>query len=208
MKHSIFSCFSKNIKFLYNSAKLEILIMVSLFFLGLFVSLLIPMEIKAALLYILDKKVKLLMSASSILLYNINPFLPITIFLNNIVVSLITYIFGFLSPLVIFLNGMIIGTVLEQSSKIYPSLFVPRVFASVLPHAWLEVPALILASAYGLKIWLKILFPKRFEPKLSRIQFIFKYTEPLFKTVVPMLLAAALIEGIVSYGLVNVIVGV
>ncbi|MBI4015553.1 MAG: stage II sporulation protein M [Candidatus Aenigmarchaeota archaeon] len=189
--------FVSNLSFLYRNAKKEIWLMSVLFIIGMVLPLFLPVEQKAeALSSFSDKKEIFSFFPDKLLLF----FLPAILFLNNSYVSVLSFIFGFLSPYLIFNNGFIVGSLFDALSKTAPAF--PNIYllpiVSVLPHAWLEIPAFILAAAYGLRTWEKIAFSSRIEPKLSRLKFFFKYIEPLFKAVVPMLIAAALIETYVS----------
>ncbi|MFD0590820.1 stage II sporulation protein M [Paenibacillus sp. GCM10027627] len=80
----------------------------------------------------------------------------IVIFLNNAIKSiLIMYLGAFFGVLPIFflvLNGMIIGYLLQTiaDNPAAPSVF-EVVFKGLLPHGIIEIPAIVIACAYGIK---------------------------------------------------------
>ncbi len=196
-KVSKIDSFVSNLRFLYCGAKREIWLLSAIFLLGMFLPPFLPVEQKADALSAFSDKTDVFSQIPEELLLLL---LPLGLFLNNTYVSIISFILGPLSPYFMFNNGFIVGTLFDALGRM--SLAIPEVallpFLSVLPHGWIEIPAFIIAASYGLRIWEKIAFPSRIEPKLSRLNFIFKYIEPLFKAVVPMLIAAALIESYIS----------
>ena len=191
------SYFVSNLHFLYKNAKKEIWFMSALFIIGMLLPSFLPVEHKVNALSSFSDKTETFSSLQDELLLI---FLPALLFLNNTYVSVLSFVFGLFSPYLMFNNGFVVGSLFDALSKTAPAF--PNIYLlpiiSVLPHAWLEIPAFILAAAYGLRTWEKIAFSSRIEPKLSRLKFFFKYIEPLFKAVVPMLIAAALIETYVS----------
>ncbi|MBH5320755.1 stage II sporulation protein M [Paenibacillus sp. GSMTC-2017] len=86
----------------------------------------------------------------------------IVIFLNNAIKSiLIMYLgafFGLLPLLFLAVNGMIIGYLLQRISETPGSHTVLEViFKGLLPHGIIEIPAIIIACAYGMKFGTLIL---------------------------------------------------
>lgn len=80
----------------------------------------------------------------------------LALFYNNIRVSLVMMvgglIFGIIPFLVVIANGALVGYVLATlTAKIHINLGL-AILAGILPHGIFEIPAYLLASAYGLRI--------------------------------------------------------
>lgn len=135
----------------------------------------------------------------------------IFIFLNNAIKSvLIVYcgiLLGVLPLFMLIANGMILGYVLSlQTHESTLSI----VLKGILPHGIIEIPVILLACAYGLKIgmlvWkmaIQLLVPA--EKRSARIEMIriFQLTKPLSIAIVVLLLIAAIIESTLTYWLVH-----
>lgn len=135
----------------------------------------------------------------------------IFIFLNNAIKSVLIVFCGvFLGVLPLFMliaNGMILGYVLSlQTHESTLSI----VLKGILPHGIIEIPVILLACAYGLKIgmlvWkmgVQLLVPA--EKRSARIELIriFQLTKPLSMGIVVLLLIAAIIESTLTYWLVH-----
>jgi stage II sporulation protein M len=132
------------------------------------------------------------------------------IFWNNLQAALVFIIlgsvFGIMPFLGLLLNGMLIGVVLSLvGDTAISSLMVFAV--GVLPHGIFEIPAILIAGGFGLKlgtVWLKpIAGMKRWES--------FKYTWAeildIIVFVVMLLVVAALIEGLITPLLMNIFIG-
>ena len=124
------------------------------------------------------------------------------IFLNNSIKTFIALISGFffgIAPLLfVITNGNIIGLVTAiAETKIGISLVV----ASLLPHGIFEIPAILLASGYGL--WLGYRFFRMLafkEPFKMYFSFAFR---KYFQIILPMLLIAAIIETFITPRLIE-----
>lgn len=131
-------------------------------------------------------------------LEKINPFLLfIFIFLNNSIKTLLVILLGFLfgiAPLFfIIFNGFIIGIITAIIAK---DSGIINVLAGTLPHGILEIPAAILASAYGL--WLGVKFYNKLRKKDSFKKYFIFALKKYIKIIVPMLLGAAFIEAFIT----------
>ncbi|KRE93805.1 hypothetical protein ASG89_32480 [Paenibacillus sp. Soil766] len=135
----------------------------------------------------------------------------IFIFLNNAIKSVLIVFCGiFLGVLPLFMliaNGMILGYVLSLQTH-ESTLYI--VLKGILPHGIIEIPVILLACAYGLKIgmlvWkmgVQLLVPA--EKRSARIELlrIFQLTKPLSIGIVALLLIAAIIESTLTYWLVH-----
>jgi stage II sporulation protein M len=129
-------------------------------------------------------------------------FIFLFIFFNNTLKTLIVLFAGFffgIAPLIfIIINGQVIGLVIAVS---YQKEGWARILLGLGPHGIFEIPALIIASSYGL--WLGVQFYKKlrfnqpFRPALKLAWS--KY----LRLVLPMLLIAALIETFITTALLQ-----
>ena len=121
----------------------------------------------------------------------------IFIFLNNAIKSFLIIILGFffavIPVLFIYTNGELIGLitgVFQEENGLW------RIVLTILPHGIFEVPAMILATGYG--IWLgrcfyrKLRYGENFGEK-------FAYAMKKFlKVILPLILVAALVESFIT----------
>ncbi len=134
---------------------------------------------------------------------NISTFeLFIFIFLNNSIkaflVILLGFFFGIVPIFFTFSNANIIGVVLAVFGA--REGFV-RVALSLLPHGIFEIPAVLIASGYGL--WLGVRFYRKLrygEPWKDAFMFSMK---KYFTVVLPLLLLAAFIEAYITTALIR-----
>ena len=118
----------------------------------------------------------------------------ILIFLNNSVKSLLSMLFGVAFGIVpilfILFNGYLIGVVVSVASK---DVGIWNVLLMLVPHGILEIPAIIIACSYGLKIGIAS-FKKVMGGDISISNEIKNSLEVFAKIVLPILLIAAFIE--------------
>lgn len=112
------------------------------------------------------------------------------IFMRNIGVAVILasglFLFGLPTLIVLFINGLWIGTVI--ASRLAEGVSLATLLLKLLPHGVLELPALLLAGAIGLKGFI-------FYYELKKDwRFYFRMTG----WIILMLSVAALIEGFVT----------
>ncbi|NIK80203.1 stage II sporulation protein M [Paenibacillus castaneae] len=126
---------------------------VILFFAGMIIGGTNPV-FKAFLL----EQMKGLSQLSTIIDQSKNPTLTmiIVIFMNNALKSIfVIYIgafFGVLPFFFLVVNGMLIGFLLKHSAELHGGAFVAdMIFKGLLPHGILEIPAIIIACAYGMR---------------------------------------------------------
>lgn len=116
------------------------------------------------------------------------------IFFNNSVKSLLSMLlgvfFGIVPVLFVLFNGYLIGVVVSVSSK---NVGIWKVLLMLIPHGILEIPAIIIACAYGLRIGFAT-FKKIRGGNVSVSDEIRKALEVFAKIVTPTLLIAAFIE--------------
>ncbi|MBD0384918.1 stage II sporulation protein M [Paenibacillus sedimenti] len=133
------------------------------------------------------------------------------IFLNNAFKSVIIIFLGLLLgvfPLFMLVaNGMILGYVLTLQTH---ESTLSVVLKGILPHGIIEIPVILIACAYGLKlgmlVWkagLQIFL--RSEARTVRVELIrvLRLTKPLSVCIVVLLLLAAIIESTLTYWLVH-----
>lgn len=163
--------------------------------------------------HFLEEQLKGLKSISQSLSNKDNPQLWyfFIIFLNNAIKSVIIIFLGLLLgvlPLFMLVaNGMILGYVLSlQTNESTLSI----VLKGIVPHGIIEIPVILLACAYGLKlgmlVWKSV--AQLFMPAASRtarpeLLRILNLTKPLIVVIVVLLLLAAIIESTLTYWLVH-----
>ena len=129
---------------------------------------------------------------------NISTFqLFIYILLNNSIkaflVILLGFFFGIVPIFFVFTNANLIGLVLAVFGAREGFL---KVVLSLLPHGIFEIPAILIASGYGL--WLGVRFYRKLrygEPFMEAFRFAMR---KYFTVVFPLLLLAAFIEACIS----------
>jgi stage II sporulation protein M len=121
----------------------------------------------------------------------------IYIFLNNSIKAFLVILFGFAFGIIpiffVFTNAELIGLVLAVFGAREGFL---KVVLSLLPHGIFEIPAILIASGYGL--WLGVRFYRRIrygEPFMEAFWFAMR---KYFTVVFPLLLLAAFIEAYIS----------
>ncbi|WP_457549010.1 stage II sporulation protein M [Archaeoglobus sp.] len=126
------------------------------------------------------------------------PLIFAVIFVNNSVKSLIAMllglIFGIIPILFVAVNGLIIGVVSEVVSKRVGLL---KVLLMLLPHGIIEIPAILVACSYGLKLGIAVLDKVRGKDVDVKME-VEKSVKNYLKYVLPMLLLAAFIETYVT----------
>lgn len=129
------------------------------------------------------------------------------IFFNNAIKSFVFMILGLalgtMPAIFLIINGAVIGLVVNITSiAISPSF----VFAALIPHGILEIPALLYAAALGFKVgsqvWRKIRKKRSFVKKSLAIGI-----KSFVRVVLPMLLVAAIIEAFVTPAIIAVVTG-
>lgn len=133
------------------------------------------------------------------------------IFANNAIKTvLFIYMGAFLGiwPLtVLVINGMMIGYLLETHPSGEPLMLFVK---GILPHGILELPAILIACAYGIRfggVLVKAFFslpsPERRARAGAEITHFLKMTLPLSVALVIVLLVAAVIESTVTFALMS-----
>lgn len=133
------------------------------------------------------------------------------IFSNNLMVCLVMiYAGAFFSILPLFAlisNGMLLGFVAD---RIVPGEGWSMFLLGIVPHGIIEIPAILLACAYGIKFGTLtaktlLLIPLASKRKDNGRQFVrlLKVTLPLALVLFGLLLSAAVLESTVTYSLVR-----
>ncbi|MDR6555274.1 stage II sporulation protein M [Paenibacillus qinlingensis] len=135
----------------------------------------------------------------------------IFIFLNNAIKSVLIVFCGlFLGILPLFMliaNGMILGYVLSLQTNESTLAIVVK---GILPHGIIEIPVILLACAYGLKlgmlVWkmgVQLLVPAEKRSARLEMKRVLQLTKPLSVGIVVLLFIAAIIESTLTYWLVH-----
>lgn len=127
------------------------------------------------------------------------------IFANNMLVILIMGFSGFFTiaylPLVVlFFNGFLIGIIFHQIA-IADGMFLPFVLG-ILPHGIFEIPAILLAAAFGIRLGLLWLMPASKGKRIQTLNQSVIETIKVMGVVFVLLLVAAFIEGGVLFELI------
>lgn len=135
----------------------------------------------------------------------------IFIFLNNaiksVVIIFLGLLLGILPLFMLIANGMILGYVLSlQAHESTLSI----VLKGILPHGIIEIPVILIACAYGLKLGLlvwksgvQLFMPDKDKTARAELVKILHLTKPLIVSIVVLLLVAAIIESTLTYWLVH-----
>jgi len=131
------------------------------------------------------------------------------IFLNNALKSLVSLLSGFffgIFPLFfILINGYMIGIVVFVKGS---EVGFETILLTLLPHGILEIPAVVLASAYGMRLG-HLFYRKVFRGEQADIGSAVKFFLKKFgRIVVPILFAAAFVETFITPLLVSRLVGI
>lgn len=117
---------------------------------------------------------------------------------NNIGAALLIAISGILftipTIILLFLNGLILGFTIVLSLPIHS---VTTIIAALLPHGILEIPALILAGAIGLKPFFLYAYHIKFQAKIKWKKELLE-SAAMLSIVIILLLAASLIEAYIT----------
>ncbi|WP_424769185.1 stage II sporulation protein M [Paenibacillus sp. sgz302251] len=166
----------------------------------------------------LDSQIEGLRGLSEMVEQSSNPTLTlmIVIFLNNAIKSIFVMYLGALFGIVPFLflivNGMVIGYLLTQLAEQHGGGFVFEIiFKGLLPHGIIEIPAIIIACAYGLRFGVlafkgmgTMLFNRSKTPLLGReLEAFVIRTVPVMVILTISLLAASIIESTITVWLLS-----
>lgn len=135
----------------------------------------------------------------------------LAVFLNNARATTIAMVLGIavgiVPALVLLANGVLLGVLvglaLTGATRV-PLALLPL---ALLPHGIVELPTLILASAWGLKLGLAWLAPSAAGRRWIVLQRTLWEVVRIYLLVLAFLLAAAAIEMLLTYALVRAVVG-
>ncbi|NEW09623.1 stage II sporulation protein M [Paenibacillus sp. SYP-B3998] len=163
--------------------------------------------------YFLDTQIKGLQSLSQSLSSKDHPQLWffLVIFLNNalksVLIVFLGLMFGILPLFMLVANGMILGYVLSMQTH---ESTLSIVLKGILPHGIIEIPVILLACAYGLKlgmlVWksgMQLFIPTQLRTARGELSKILRLSKPLIVVIVSLLLLAAIIESTLTYWLVH-----
>jgi len=134
-------------------------------------------------------------SENIIFIKDLPPFLILVIIiLNNTVKSLVSMVlgvfFGIVPVIFITFNGFLLGVVFDVYSRLHGSW---KVAMALIPHGVIEIPAVLIACSYGLKLGLKLIERIMGKDTDLRGEF-YKALRVYVKYVFPMLIIAAFVE--------------
>ncbi|WNS42837.1 stage II sporulation protein M [Paenibacillus sp. MMS20-IR301] len=133
------------------------------------------------------------------------------IFLNNsiksVVIIFLGALFGILPAFFLLINGAVIGYLIHLSAIQGQDLFT-LIVKGLLPHGIIEIPAIIIACAFGLKFGSNVLSAlfksgRGEEKPESRWPFFMRQTFTASVWIVILLLVAAVIESTITFSLLS-----
>ncbi|MCA0758449.1 stage II sporulation protein M [Paenibacillus sp. N4] len=140
----------------------------------------------------------------------------LVIFLNNAVKSIFVMylgaLFGILPLLFLVVNGMVIGFLLKHLAEQQGGAFVfELIFKGLLPHGIIEIPAIVVACAYGLRFGTLVikalgafLFARAKAPAIGKeLEFFVVKTLPVMVLLAVSLLVASVIESTITTWLMS-----
>jgi stage II sporulation protein M len=134
------------------------------------------------------------------------------IFFNNAIKALLVMylgaFFGIVPVVFLAINGMILGYVVQKAAEKGGGVLFDVLFKGLLPHGILEIPAIIIACAYGLRMgqmmlrgaWTLVVPKSGWGRELEQLMV---RTLPAMVVIVGMLLVAAVIESTVTVWLLS-----
>lgn len=139
-------------------------------------------------------------------------FLMVFIFFNNVIKAILVMyigaIFGFVPIIFLAINGMMIGYLVHKSAEQGGDTLFTIVFKGLLPHGIIELAAIVIACAYGLrfgKIMLQgvgVILTRRSGWSQELERFVMR-TLPVMVLLTVMLALAAVIESTVTVWLLG-----
>lgn len=128
------------------------------------------------------------------------------IFFNNaikaVAIVFIGLIFAFLPVLFVVINGMVLGFLFGTMHEMGENI-VPLIVKGILPHGIIELPVILIASAYGIRLgitlikWIAASGETRIRNKAEMFDLL-RLTGPLSIFIVISLLVAAIIEATIT----------
>ncbi|WP_435166962.1 stage II sporulation protein M [Paenibacillus glycanilyticus] len=160
----------------------------------------------------LEQQLKVLGNVAESLEQTENPTLAfmVFIFLNNAIKSIfiiyIGAIFGIIPIFFLVLNGMVVGFLLQHVAQTQGTGDMLTVVLGLLPHGIIEIPAIVVACAYGMKFGVlllkaigRLVIPGKEAGKSGReIEYFMIRSVPVVVILTVALLVAAVIESTVS----------
>jgi Uncharacterized membrane protein len=160
----------------------------------------------------LEQQIQGIRELSDIINRSSNPTLMaiVVIFINNAKIAgfiiYLGFLFGIYPAVLMVLNGMVIGYLMHQYYAVEGmSRMLEVLFKGILPHGIIEIPVIILASAYGLRSgniafrWLGCLVnSSRAKAMGKETKQYLMMTLPVLLGIVLLLLAASLIESTIT----------
>lgn len=161
----------------------------------------------------LDEQLRGLSQIRNMIDESSNPTLTmiIFIFLNNAIKSILVIylgaLFGILPFVFLVVNGMVVGYLLKASAELHGGGFVAElIIKGLLPHGILEIPAIIIACAYGMRFGVlvlkaggSIIFARSASAGLGReLESFVVRTVPVMVILTLILLIASIIESTIT----------
>ncbi len=170
------------------------ILLVASVWLGYYSGTLHPVEGKE-LLQKLSEDLGVLKNVNSVALF-------LFIFLNNAVKSFVMAMLGFLFGIVpiifIVVNGLLIGVI---ASVVIAKQGVEVLLVGTIPHGVFEIPAFLIAGAYGMQLGRKYYYKLRYNEPIKPA--FLRTMKQITKIVIPVLIIASFIETFVTMTLLR-----
>jgi len=133
------------------------------------------------------------------------------IFWNNfraaLIMLLVGSLFGVWTMMMLVVNGLIVGAVIAMTSgQMTVSVFDMVVFG-LLPHGIFELPAIFIASAFGIKLGRVLLWPLQDKTRWQSYLFVWREIARISWVLVLLLVVAAAVEGMITPQLLETFTG-
>ncbi|MFC4778139.1 stage II sporulation protein M [Paenibacillus sp. GCM10023252] len=137
----------------------------------------------------------------------------IIIFLNNAVKAIFVMylgaLFGIIPLLFLLVNGMVVGYLIHHTLMAEGAGYtLDLIVRGLLPHGWIEIPAIVLACAYGMKFGTLVLSGlgqvlRRKQGAFASVESFVVRTIPIMVILVVAMLVASIIESTLTVWLIS-----
>ena len=194
MQNTIYSNFKDSLNYVKESRN-YIYFSIGLFLIFLFIAIIFPTSVE------LDSQIKLLIKSLILKTQNLNPLeLVAFIFVNNLSVAIIAILFGVffcIAPLIIAAsNGYVLGYVIKALVESLGALKAILSLWKLLPHGIFELPAIFIGLGIGLKMGTLLISSLNKSSFKLFLDNLWKSIKIIFYVILPLLIIAATIEGI------------
>lgn len=129
------------------------------------------------------------------------------IFWNNFKAAILMLAVGTLfsvwTMLMLLINGVVVGAVVAMTSGQMTVSVLDMVVFGLVPHGIFELPAIFIASAFGIKLGRVLIWPLKDKTRWRSYLFVWREVARIFWVLVLLLVVAAAIEGMITPQLIE-----